>query len=313
MKWTLLSLVQLSAHADWGLAVHYTRRWDRAPTRAVDSDWEFSVAQGADYSCCELGLGSFICFRGWNSTAEAKQAALHWGGQLSSRSGAFIPEEVAFAEFSRPVPLCYCMLRNKRKGTDLFFQKLVLSEMSSKSWKFYLFDIFLVDRSLFVSWSSICEIMSSSNVTCYLNDGSVATENYFCGLPYKDSCCGSGWECLSNGLCQYTGTTEYAPSSCQIQATRNVCYSATMLYPESRLESDAVSRLAIAGALHAIYRNPMILTAVIPISPLHSSPIPSRWELPFSQWWIASPPLPPCPPSQSSLQLHYLPRILVHL
>ena len=63
--------------------------------------------------------------------------------------------------------------------------------------------------------------MSSSNTTCYYNDGRVATENYFCGLPNKDTCCGSGWECLSNGLCQYSGTTEYAPSSCTDPSYKN--------------------------------------------------------------------------------------------
>ena len=47
--------------------------------------------------------------------------------------------------------------------------------------------------------------MSSSNATCYFGDGSVATDNYFCGF---------GWECLSNGLCRYSGTTEYSPSAC---------------------------------------------------------------------------------------------------
>ena len=57
--------------------------------------------------------------------------------------------------------------------------------------------------------------MSSSNATCYYNDGSVVNNNYFCGLPNQDTCCGPGWVCLSNGLCrQSSGTEEYAQGSC---------------------------------------------------------------------------------------------------
>ena len=58
------------------------------------------------------------------------------------------------------------------------------------------------------------EIMSNSNATCYYTGGDVAGDNYFCGFPNRDSCCGFGWECLSNGLCRKTGTTDYAPSCC---------------------------------------------------------------------------------------------------
>ena len=57
--------------------------------------------------------------------------------------------------------------------------------------------------------------MSNSSATCYFNDGSVAEGNSFCGLPNQNTCCGSGWECLSNGLCrQSSGTEEYAQGSC---------------------------------------------------------------------------------------------------
>ena len=57
--------------------------------------------------------------------------------------------------------------------------------------------------------------MSSSNATCYLNDGSVATGDFFCGFSNRNTCCGLGWSCLSNGLCQQSsGTKEYAQGSC---------------------------------------------------------------------------------------------------
>ena len=57
--------------------------------------------------------------------------------------------------------------------------------------------------------------MSSSNATCYYNDGSVANQNYFCGLPNQNTCCGPDWLCLSNGLCrQSSGMEEYAQGSC---------------------------------------------------------------------------------------------------
>ena len=57
--------------------------------------------------------------------------------------------------------------------------------------------------------------MSSSNATCYFNDGSVAKDDYFCGLPHQDTCCGRGWSCLSNGLCtEVFGSEPYAQGSC---------------------------------------------------------------------------------------------------
>lgn len=57
--------------------------------------------------------------------------------------------------------------------------------------------------------------MSNSNATCYVNDGRIAETDYFCGLPNQDTCCGPGWECLSNGLCQTTGTPPaYAQGTC---------------------------------------------------------------------------------------------------
>lgn len=55
--------------------------------------------------------------------------------------------------------------------------------------------------------------MSSSNTTCYSADGNESTD-IPCGLPNLSSCCGSGWDCLSNGLCQQHGTTGYSQSTC---------------------------------------------------------------------------------------------------
>ena len=43
--------------------------------------------------------------------------------------------------------------------------------------------------------------MSSSNSSCYYNDGRVAKDDHFCGLPNYNTCCDPPWECLSNGLC----------------------------------------------------------------------------------------------------------------
>ena len=56
--------------------------------------------------------------------------------------------------------------------------------------------------------------MSNSNATCYVNDGVIATSNYFCGLPNQGTCCGDGWECLSNGICGVPGTDTYAQGTC---------------------------------------------------------------------------------------------------
>ena len=56
--------------------------------------------------------------------------------------------------------------------------------------------------------------MSSSNTTCYKADGTESTGNSPCGFPNLSTCCGSGWYCLSNGLCQEHGTTAYSQSTC---------------------------------------------------------------------------------------------------
>ena len=74
--------------------------------------------------------------------------------------------------------------------------------------------------------------MNSSKATCYYNDGSVAKNDYFCGFPNQDTCCGFGWECLSNGLCRYSGTSKYAIGSCadfSLQNCPSFCNDATPL------------------------------------------------------------------------------------
>ena len=65
--------------------------------------------------------------------------------------------------------------------------------------------------------------MSNSNATCYVNDGLVAGQNYFCGLPNQGTCCGPGWECLSNGLC-WDGFQAYAQGTC-IDPSYKTCLS----------------------------------------------------------------------------------------
>ena len=64
----------------------------------------------------------------------------------------------------------------------------------------------------------------SSNTTCYGPDGSVSTGNYPCGFPNLSTCCGYGWDCLSNGLCRQHGTTGYAQSTCT-DSTYETCLS----------------------------------------------------------------------------------------
>ena len=56
--------------------------------------------------------------------------------------------------------------------------------------------------------------MSSSNTTCYNEDGTIASGDYLCDFPNLSTCCGSGWDCLSNGLCRQHGTTSYAQGTC---------------------------------------------------------------------------------------------------
>ena len=53
----------------------------------------------------------------------------------------------------------------------------------------------------------------ASNNTCYDETGNVVGDT-FCGLNNLLTCCGSGWDCLSNGLCRQHGTTSYSQGTC---------------------------------------------------------------------------------------------------
>ena len=53
----------------------------------------------------------------------------------------------------------------------------------------------------------------SNNTTCYKSDGTESPD-IPCGFPNLSTCCGDGWDCLSNGLCRQHGTTGYSQSTC---------------------------------------------------------------------------------------------------
>ena len=55
--------------------------------------------------------------------------------------------------------------------------------------------------------------MSNNNNTCYKSDGTESPD-IPCGFPNLSTCCGDGWDCLSNGLCRQHGTTAYSQSTC---------------------------------------------------------------------------------------------------
>ena len=55
--------------------------------------------------------------------------------------------------------------------------------------------------------------MSKNNNTCYKADGTESPD-IPCGFPSLSTCCGDGWDCLSNGLCRQHGTTAYSQSTC---------------------------------------------------------------------------------------------------
>lgn len=54
---------------------------------------------------------------------------------------------------------------------------------------------------------------AASNTSCFNYDGSLSPD-VFCDLEGKDTCCGAGWDCLTNGLCRQSGTTSYAQGTC---------------------------------------------------------------------------------------------------
>lgn len=58
------------------------------------------------------------------------------------------------------------------------------------------------------------------NATCYSVDGNESSD-IPCGFSNLSTCCGSGWDCLSNGLCQQHGTTAYSQSTCTNQNYEN--------------------------------------------------------------------------------------------
>ena len=53
----------------------------------------------------------------------------------------------------------------------------------------------------------------TNGTSCYKEDGTESSD-IPCGFSNLSSCCGSGWDCLSNGLCREHGTTAYSQSTC---------------------------------------------------------------------------------------------------
>ena len=45
---------------------------------------------------------------------------------------------------------------------------------------------------------------------CFDPEGNLLSDTYSCGFPDQSTCCGYGWDCLSNGLCRGNGTTGYS-------------------------------------------------------------------------------------------------------
>ena len=62
--------------------------------------------------------------------------------------------------------------------------------------------------------------MSNNNNTCYKSDGTESPD-IPCGFPNLSTCCGDGWDCLSNGLCRQHGTTAYSQSTCTDPSYKN--------------------------------------------------------------------------------------------
>ena len=52
-----------------------------------------------------------------------------------------------------------------------------------------------------------------NNTLCYKGDGDVS-EDISCGPAILSTCCGAGWECLSNGLCRNPENETYSQGTC---------------------------------------------------------------------------------------------------
>ena len=70
---------------------------------------------------------------------------------------------------------------------------------------------------LFIVYSFFCisgRSAVSADTVCYTGSGNVSTD-FPCDLSQDISfCCGTGWSCLSNGLCQYRTSTLLAEGTC---------------------------------------------------------------------------------------------------
>ena len=55
---------------------------------------------------------------------------------------------------------------------------------------------------------------------CYKANG-VKSNDIPCGFSSLSTCCGEGWDCLSNGLCRKQGTTAYSQGTCTDPEFRN--------------------------------------------------------------------------------------------
>ena len=53
----------------------------------------------------------------------------------------------------------------------------------------------------------------SADKECYTGNGTV-TEDLPCHSDDVSFCCGVGWSCLSNGLCQWRDSTSFAEGTC---------------------------------------------------------------------------------------------------
>ena len=107
------------------------------------------------------------------------------------------------------------MLKISGKGTPLSFEKLLSHKSLSPDRHIYKILSYSLILKLCPEFRFPCEIMSSSNSTCYYKDGKVAKNDHFCGLPNYNTCCGFRWKCLSSGLCGHSAESqEYAEGSC---------------------------------------------------------------------------------------------------
>lgn len=67
--------------------------------------------------------------------------------------------------------------------------------------------------ALWKALEQVVLLLRMADTPCY-NPTGTQSDNIFCGFSNLGTCCATGWDCLTNGLCRQHGTTAYSQGTC---------------------------------------------------------------------------------------------------